>query len=811
MALAPGTRLGPYEILGLIGAGGMGEVYRARDTRLMRRVAIKVLPAGLADTAEWRRRFEREARLISTLAHPNICTLYDVGRQDAVDFLVMEHLEGETLAARLTRGALPIQEVLDCAIAIADALDHAHHHGIVHRDLKPANVMLTPIGPKLLDFGLAMRPPHFMDPLIGDRSGAQTVRRNMTERGVVLGTFSYMAPEQLEGRDADARTDLFAFGAVVYEMTTGRRAFDGSSQARVIAATLGDDPPPLSHTAPQAPPEFEHVVRRCLAKEAADRWQTARDVAVELRSIAAARHEHRGMRSTIMTRRRGAVVAVAVIATALIVLGRDRIISDRWFGRVLSTHRGAIQSLAVLPLRNLSRDPEEQYFADGMTEALITDLSKLGISRVISRSSVIRFKDTEKPVRDVARVLNVDGVVEGAVLRAGDRVRITAALVEGRTGEEMWADAYDRDVHDVLALQADVARAIAAQIGNRVTGQLDSPRPHRTPVDDKAHDLYLKGRFAWQQWTAEGAQKGIDLFKAVLELDPAYPLAYSGLAEAYYGLSNVYMAPSDVMPRAKAAALKAIELDESLAEPHAVLGIVKMGFDWDWPGAEREFMRAIQLNPSYATAHQWYTLLLVSLGRFVEASTEARLGQQLDPMTRMVDIYDAWPLLYAREYEQALQKLKKIVALEPEFYATHAHLGIALLQLRRFDEALAEFETARALDKAPWISGWLGHAYGIAGRRAEALRVLTELTERSKREYVLPYAIAIVHTGLGHVDLALDWLEEAYRKRDEQLVMLAVDPAVDVLRPSPRFQDLLRRVGLTAAARAVPFPSGTQK
>jgi serine/threonine-protein kinase len=800
MTLAPGTRLGPYEILAPVGAGGMGEVYRARDMRLMRTVAIKVLSIGSAIGIEARRRFEREARLISGLTHPNICTVYDIGRHEAVEFLVMEYLDGETLAARLNRGPLPLDEAIERALAIAEALDHAHQHGIVHRDLKPANVMLMPAGTKLLDFGLAIRRHRLLQVRPDAMSCNTSEHLDLTEPGMVLGTFGYMSPEQLEGREADARSDLFAFGALLYEMTGGRRAFHGTSQASVIAAVLRAEPPPLTGLGDRTA-AVQDIVERCLAKRPAERYQSAAEVARALRTIPA----HDGQRPHPAARWRpvAAIAIVAAIGGAAWFASRHTSHVGSSPANALSEH-AAIQSVAVLPLRNLSRDPGQDYFTDGLTEALITDLSKLGVFRVISRSSSIRFKDTPQSVQDVARALNVDGIVEGSVLRAGDRVRITAALVREPSGEQLWANAYDRNVHDVLALHADVAEAIAAEIGTTVTSQPRATSRYHPPRDERVHDLYMKGRFAWQQWTADGARRAIDLFNAALDIDPSYPLAYSGLAEAYYGLSNIYIAPSEVMPRAKAAALRAIELDETLAEPHAVLGVVKMGFDWDWSGAEREFKRAIQLNPNNAAAHEWYTTLLISLGRFVEAAGEARLGQQLDPMTPMVDIFETWPLLYARDYQQSIVKLRRLMALEPNFYATHAHLGIALLQLHQFDEALAEFGAARRLDDAAWISGWLGHAYGVAGRRKQARRVLAELVERSKRDYVLPYARAIIHTGLGDVDAAMDTLDEAYEKRDEQLVMLAVDPAVDGLRASPRFDALLARVGLSEVARRVP-------
>jgi len=813
MGFAPGSRLGPYEVLELIGAGGMGEVYRALDTRLMRTVAVKVLPPTLALQVEWRRRFEREARLISSLAHPHICTLYDVGVQGTVDFLVMEHLEGETVAERITRGALPITQALKSAIEIAEALDHAHRHGIVHRDLKPGNVMLTTVGAKLLDFGIAKTRTLSRD---AGTSGPTTDECDATTNGALVGTFRYMAPEQLQGRDADARTDLFAFGVLIYEMTTGRRAFNAANQSALIAAIVHGEPVPLSDIQPRAPRELEHLVRRCLAKNPDERWQTARDVAGELRWIAERPPEatlpwaadprspyHQSVTPPAgKWARTGAVLAAIAAVMAISLLGYESG-AGKWVSRALGLHHAPIESIAVLPLRNLSDDPNQQYFVDGLTEALITDLSRFGVSRVISRSSIVRFKDTDKPLSEVAHALNVDALVDGSVRRAGDRVRVTAALIEGRTDRQMWADEYERSVHDVLDLQDEVARTIASQISSRI-GNGRETRTTRTSTasEDKAHDLCLKGRFAWQRWTVEGAQQGIDLFKAALELDPQYPPAYSGLAEAYYGLSNVYMAPSDVMPRARAAALKAIELDERLAAPHAVLGVVKMGYDWDWQGAEQEFRRAIQLNPSDATAHQWYTTLLVSLGRFDEASREAALGQQLDPMTRMADIFAVWPQLYARHYEPATRELRRLAVLEPGFYSTHTHLGIVLLQQDQFNEAMAEFRRARELDDAAWTEGWLGHAYGVTGHRAEALRVLAELTERSKREYILPYALAIIHTGLGQIDSAMDQLEESYRRRDEQLAMLAVDPAVDVLRPNPRFQDLLRRIGLATVSPA---------
>jgi len=829
--LLPGTRLGPYEILDLVGTGGMGEVYRATDTRLSRRVAVKVLALLAKDG---RQRFEREARAISSLSHPHICALYDVGQQDDVDFIVMEYLEGETLAARLGRGPLPLAEALRYGVEIAEGLDEAHRHGVVHRDLKPANVMLTRNGAKLLDFGVAkwVPRPGPLDESISDRA---TNSRDLTGEGAMVGTLQYMAPEQLHGRPTDARTDLFALGSILFEMASGQRAFVADTSAGLIRAILADDPPLAGEASDRVPPGLQHIIRRCLAKDPDQRWQTAHDLGAELTWLrqggdlatgsrpppATAEGDGGRSRSRSDPNRRRALVLAGLVLVA-VALAALLHLSGRLSGRHREKASGvaAIASLAVLPLANVSGDPDQAYFVDGMTDALITGLSRMGVSRVISRTSVMSYRGTHKQLPQIGRELNVDAIVEGSVSRTGDHVRISAQLIEVATDEHLWADSYERDLRDVFALQAEVAGAVTQGI----RGRLEPVDPtHRHPIrvaDPRAYELYLKGRYSWNQYTEEGWKTAIGYFDQAIAIDPSYAPAWAGLADSYYQLSSLVLRPDEAIPKARTAALRALQIDDELAEAHASLGIIKSQYDWDRAGAEKEFRRAIALDANYATAHQWLGMYYFAGGRFDDALVSFQRARQLDPLSLFISITAVWPLVNLGRYEEAIPQVERIVEMHPDAAVAKEYLhdlrGEMYERNHRYDAAVAEmlqgYWTSALCGDSPEVKAALGKAYalaGMAGYRHKQLELAKKkyaadvhaATKRSPPPYVSPYRLAELHARVGERDQAFEVLEQCIRSRDESLLWLKAESLKDNspwegIRSDPRFADVLRRIGL---------------
>ncbi len=788
MPLPAGTRLGPYEILAPLGAGGMGEVYRARDTRLKREVAVKVLPERLSGDREYRARFEREARAVAAISHPNILAIHDLGQEDGLFFLVTELLEGETVRQRLLRERLSWRKALEIGSAIAEGLSAAHAKGIVHRDLKPENVFLTSEGHvKILDFGLA-RPGAVS-------SAAQTFAPTesvATEAGTTLGTVGYMSPEQVSGQPADARSDIFSFGCLLYEMLTGRRAFSRSSPGETMAAILRDQPPEPSKGAPDLPPGLDRVVRRCLEKAPGERFQSASDLSFALKGPDSAGISAAAPAASLVSRHTALLLAAAaiVLLAAVLVLRLSR--------RAGGT--GRIESLAVLPLANLSGDPQQEYFADGMTEELITTLAQIGALHVSSRTSAMRYKGTQKSVPEIARELHVDAVVEGSVLRVGDRVRISAQLIQAPADRHLWASNYERDLRDVLTLQGEVARAIAGEIGIRLTPEERSRLADKKTVNPEAYEAYLKGRYHWFRGTAPDAQKSLDYFQQSVAKQPDYAMGHAGVANAYgqmAGSAYGVLSPKEAFPKAKVAAMRAVELDPTLAEPYESLAWSSFIFDRDWKTAESQFQRALRLNPSYPDAHHSYATFLSRMGRFDEAIREVKRAQELDPLSLSGNSHVGLVLHLARRDDEAIPWFRRVLDMDPTFLRAHWGLGLALVQKGRHDEAIAELKRAVELSGGgAGQLGSLGYAYAVAGRRAEALGIVEELKEKSRERYVPPATVAIVFSGLGEKGQALTWLEKANEERDPWATGLKVEPMFDSLRSEPQFQDLLRRVGL---------------
>ncbi len=781
-----GRTLGHYRLGSLLGAGGMGEVYRARDTRLDRDVAVKILPEHLANNREALWRFEREAKAVAALSHPNILSIFDFGTEQGVSYAVTELLEGGTLRSFLSRSSPGWRRAAVIGAAIAEGLAAAHAKGIIHRDLKPENIFLTSDGQvKILDFGIARVKREVS-------AEAETLTSSDTTKpGTVMGTLGYMSPEQVRGEQADAPSDLFSLGCVLYEMVGGQRPFARKTGAEMIAAILNEDPPPLAGLEKTAPAELERIIRHCLEKNPGQRYQSARDLALDLKAVLGGGGQAISAPALKRRRRHMAWLATALVI-ALIGLGvwlylgggRDR----------------AIDSLAILPLVNASGDANAEYLSDGITGSLINSLSQLPQLRVMARSTVFTYKGKEVDPRRVGEELKVRAVFTGRLSQRGDTLIIDAELVNAADGSRLWGEQYTRKLADVIAVQTDIARQISDKLRLTLTGDERQRLTKRHTENTEAYKLYLRGRHHLTKWSEEDFKQAIEAFKQAIDLDPNYALAWTGLADAYYSMSNLYLPPHEAMPKSRAAAERALALDQTLAEAHYALATVKAFYDWDWQTAEREFKRTLELNPGYAPVHPIYGVCLMVTGKTEEALVELKRLRDLDPLSLSIAVTSVNPLVYApspaRQYDRAIAEYQKVIALDPKFPPAHYMLGLAYEQKRMFDEAVTEFEKARELDNAPYNLGPLGHAYAAAGRRAEAQKILDDLQERARRENVPALSVALVYAGLGEKEKTFEWLEKGLERKDEEMTFLAVDPRFDGFRSDPRFTELLRRMNL---------------
>ncbi|HEY0323750.1 MAG TPA: protein kinase [Pyrinomonadaceae bacterium] len=801
MTIGEGTFLGRYEIRSLLGTGGMGEVYLAQDKQLDRTVALKILPDDLARDQLRMRRFIQEAKSASALSHPNIITIYEVGEVDDVHFIATEFVDGGTLRQRIGSNELHLDETLEISIQVASALLAAHEAGIIHRDIKPDNIMLRRDGyVKVLDFGLAKLTEKSNERLSSEPEAMTLVN---TEPGLVVGTVSYMSPEQARGLAVDTRSDIWSLGVVMYQMLTGHEPFEAPTATDQIVAILERQPPPLSLYAEGIPVEIERIVLLALAKDRGDRYQTIEELLTDLRQarkrLAFQTELNRSMSAgelnlAHITANVSTQVSPAPDAAQPSIASSAKPQSSITKRR--RPRKKTIDSIAILPLINASGDPNTEYLSDGITESIINSLSRLPRLRVMARSTVFRYKGRESDPREVGEELSVRAVFTGRLQVFGDRLMIGTELVDAFDGAQLWGEHYNRRLSDIFAVQDEIAHEISEKLQLKLSGEEKRRLTKRYTDDTAAYHLYLKGRYFWNKRSHDCLEKGLEFFKQAIEADASYALAYSGLADSY-ALLGVALPPRDAFPRAIAASLKALEIDDTVAEAHTSFAFARMFFEWDWAGAEGEFKRAIELNPNYATAYQWYGRLLSALGRHNESIVNLQMAQALDPLSLSINTGVGVSYYMARRYEEAIQQYHKTLEMDSTFTVAHEHLGSALLQSGLHDEAIAEFRAAARIDENDiGLRASLGHACAVTGKRDEAEKIAAELREVSKQKYVSPYFMVELLAGLGRIDEAFEWLERCYTDRAPHMIFLNVEPKLNALKSDKRFDNLLRRMNL---------------
>jgi len=792
-----GQTLGHYRLVEKIGAGGMGEVYRAQDEHLDREVAIKVLTPGTLADEHTRRRFRKEALALSKLNHPNIATIHDFDTQRGVDFLVMEYIPGVTLDGKLAKGPIPEKEIIALGMQLAEGLSAAHEHGLVHRDLKPGNLRLSGDGQlKILDFGLAkLRSPVTASAATESVSGTETL----------AGTLPYMAPEQLLGEEIDARTDIHAAGSVLYEMATGKRPFAGVERSQLIGAILRRPPRPPRTLNLSLSPEVERIIGKCLEKDPDNRYQSAKELAVDLRRVAKPEAREVVAESRVrLSLPMRVLVAVLIVA----VLGVTGYFARHPFWPRAKPPAQKIM-LAVLPFENLSGDPEQEFFSDGMTEEMIAQLGSLQPQRlgVIARTSAMLYKGSKKPITQIGHELTVDYILEGSVRRETGRVRVTAQLIQVRDQTHLWAESYERELGAIFALQSDVARRVVGSLAVELLPAEQARLVSARPVNPEAHEAYLKGRYFWNKRTEADLRKAISYFQQAVAKDPGYALAYTGLADSYHVLwvySNI--SPKDTHDQAKAAALRAVQTDDTLAEAHTSLASITAAEDWDFAAAEREFQRALALNPNYATAHQWYAESLTYVGRFDEALIEIQKAQELDPLSLIVNVTAGYILMLTQKYDQAVAQFRNAIAADGNFFIAHSSLRDAYEYKHMFLDAIAENEATAVAegypkDQAEVAAGMLRESY-VKGGEAGYWRARVQLAEQHMREGRVinydesPYKMASFYAHLGDADSAVKFLQETLERRDIALAYVRTAPEFQALRSDPRIVKIMGQMGL---------------
>ncbi len=813
-----GKQFGRYQIRSQLGAGGMGEVFLAEDAELQRFVALKILPDEFSKDAERLRRFIGEARAASALNHPNILTIYEIGTANDSRFIASEFIKGETLRRKIRN--LSLAETLDVAVQIASALEAAHNVGIVHRDIKPENIMIRPDGlVKILDFGIAKLTEKKAEPI--EVEAATAIKAGGTSAGMIIGTANYMSPEQARGKTVDARSDIFSFGIVLYEMLSGKPPFDGENVLDVIGSILHKEPAPLDSS--EMPNDLQRIVAKCLRKNCDERYQTA-DLLVDLRDFKQELEFQNKLERTAQpspeetktqilnvapvgetqssagietnaaaAEKRKFGLVVSVLALFLAAVGGLGI----WYfaGRAANTKQ--IESIAVMPFVNDSGNADAEYLSDGMTETLISSLSQIPKLNVKARSSVFRYKGKETDAQTVGKELNVQAILTGRVVQRGNDLILYVELVDAATENSLWKQTYNKTMTNLVALQNDIARDVADKLKVKLSGADEQRLAKNYTENPEAYQLYLRGRYHYSKLTSPEMQKSIFYLQQAIEVDPGYALAYAGLSDAYRSFAIAGdMQPTEFLPKAKAAANKAIELDDTLAEAHIALGVAVFWSDWNWKAAENQYKRALELNPTSADAYLYYAHLFSVLGRHTEALAEVKLARELEPLNLRINALEGQFLTHAGRSDEALARFHGIFELDPDFWLARTFAASAYIEKGMFAEAVAEARRARELfDGSSQPMAFEGYALARSGRRAEAEAVLDELLKLSTTRYVTAYHIALVYNGLNKRDETLAWLERAYEQRNPRMVFLNVEPKWNNLRDEPRFQELLRKVG----------------